>query len=163
MASLVVTKKLWSKSGGLCAICRQLLIQGQSIIGEEAHIFGQNPGSARYDKTKLSDEINSYDNLILLCGNDHTVVDKDECKWTAEKLQQQKKSHEEWVAQNISLEKLSEIDGIINVKASNTQNVIGADISRPTRLKPGTQISVDANNAQSAIGIKIGGNGGDIL
>ncbi len=91
-------KELWAKSNNECAICNQDLIYYSSGVrinrGEQAHIYGEKPGSARYDKTKGSDFIRSADNFILLCANHHKEIDQNPSKWTVEKLQEYKFNQE---------------------------------------------------------------------
>jgi len=47
-------------------------------IGEMAHIRGENPGSNRHDENQTAEQRNDYENLILLCPNHHTLIDKRE-------------------------------------------------------------------------------------
>jgi hypothetical protein len=65
-------KELWAKSGNVCSYpgCGVELAGepgSDKVLGEEAHIKGENPGAARYDNTQSDDERDSYDNRILLC------------------------------------------------------------------------------------------------
>lgn len=93
-------KKLWALAGNQCAICKKLLVNNsKDIIGEEAHICGKEPGSERYDSSMDKKIVDSYDNLILLCANDHTMIDKkDNGKiYTVEYLKELKARHEELV------------------------------------------------------------------
>lgn len=70
-------KKLWSLAGNQCAMCKTLLINDdKDIIGEEAHICGKQSGSERHDSSMSKEVVDSYNNLILLCANDHTKIDK---------------------------------------------------------------------------------------
>lgn len=99
---LKVQKTLWARSGNRCALCKVELSEitacnSPCLIGEIAHIEGYNEGSARYNPNMTDDERNSYDNLILLCANCHTKIDKDEITYTVQKLKRIKKEHEEWV------------------------------------------------------------------
>ncbi len=99
-------KILWGRSGSKCAICRIDLIQEKKegsgyLIGEMAHIEGENPTSARYNHEMMDDERNKYDNLILLCPKCHTIIDKDYQEYTVEKLKQIKKDHEKWVEESL--------------------------------------------------------------
>jgi 5-methylcytosine-specific restriction endonuclease McrA len=99
---LKVQKTLWARSGNRCALCKVELSEitacnSPCLIGEIAHIEGYNKGSARYNPNMTDDERNSYDNLILLCANCHTKIDKDEITYTVQKLKRIKKEHEEWV------------------------------------------------------------------
>lgn len=75
-------KKLWGSSQK-CTICQIGLITYSSdgtpsVLGEMAHIHGENPQSMRYDATLPDDFVNSAANLILLCPNCHTQIDKKE-------------------------------------------------------------------------------------
>ena len=72
-------RKLHSKSGNRCAICKTVLVDVENIdsacIGVNAHIYGEKPGAARYDATKPIEYVNSEANLIFLCCNCHTKID----------------------------------------------------------------------------------------
>jgi HNH endonuclease len=98
------------KSGNLCAFedCRKPLTSdgiksNPSIIGEAAHIYGENPGtdtkaaSARYLGGMTEDERNHYNNLLYLCPSCHTKIDKQEEDFPAGKLFKIKQEHEAWV------------------------------------------------------------------
>lgn len=67
-----------------------------ALVGEEAHIIGQSPGGARFEPLdpKVRD---GYDNLILLCANDHTEVDALPSRYPVEWLRTMKQRHELWV------------------------------------------------------------------
>ena len=101
-------KILWGRSGNRCAICRTELTQDKNsllssyTLGEQAHIVGDKPGSARSHSTLSDEERNSYHNLILLCPNHHTEIDKNEEDWPVEKLYHLKSSHELWVSETLS-------------------------------------------------------------
>ena len=45
-------------------------------FGEVAHVIAANPGGPRGDDSRDKDELGAWDNLILLCANCHTIVDK---------------------------------------------------------------------------------------
>ena len=99
-------KILWARSGSRCALCRTDLIQekregSEYPIGEMAHIEGENPASARHNPDMTNDEKNRYDNLILLCPNCHTTIDKNHQGYTVEKLRQIKRDHEKWVEESL--------------------------------------------------------------
>ena len=63
------------------------------VIGEEAHIVGEKPGAARYEALEPSAR-DGYENRILLCPTDHTIVDKQEEAWPTERLRHAKTDHE---------------------------------------------------------------------
>ncbi len=89
--------KLAFRSGGRCALsdCRIVI----DTIGEAAHIHGEKEGSARY-KADVIDQ-NCYENLIYLCPNCHTKIDKQEGDYSAVLLFQAKEEHEKWVNQQM--------------------------------------------------------------
>ncbi|EOX1484291.1 HNH endonuclease [Vibrio cholerae] len=102
------------KSGGRCAFqdCQKVLTSdgvnsNPAIIGEAAHIYGENPGSetkpasARYKSDMSDEQRNHYNNLIYLCPTCHTKIDKQEKDYSAEFLFALKKQHESWVAEQL--------------------------------------------------------------
>lgn len=74
-------------------------IGNDAYIAEAAHIRGEKPGSARYDEAMTDDERNRIDNLLYLCTDDHTTVDKVEKDWPAAKLYEIKTNHEKQARQ----------------------------------------------------------------
>ncbi|MHA6780306.1 HNH endonuclease [Pseudonocardia saturnea] len=94
-------KRLWGRSGGKCAICKENLFEVvadyDTIVGEEAHIIARSPGGPRRELLTESTRIDDYSNLILLCPRDHTIVDAQPARWTVERLREVKAVHEEWV------------------------------------------------------------------
>jgi hypothetical protein len=61
-----------------------------------AHIKGERPGANRYDPNQSPTERNVYGNLILLCPNHHTLIDKpeNEHEFSVDKLASFKEDHE---------------------------------------------------------------------
>ena len=103
---LVDTKILWAKSGNRCAMCNNVLVIDRHTnplctIGEQAHIKGDKPGSARYDSDQSNIERNSYSNLILLCPACHTIIDKSVAKYSVDYLHEIKSLHEERIERAI--------------------------------------------------------------
>lgn len=96
---------LHTKSGNLCAICRAILVNpsnsSTACIGENAHIYGEKPGAARYDETIDSSFVNSEQNLIFLCCNCHKKIDTDISSYPASILFDIKSKHEQWVAETL--------------------------------------------------------------
>jgi len=106
-------KLLWGRSASRCAICRVQLIQDAAsipsvfAIGEQAHIVGEQIGAARGDGKLAPEDRNSYHNLILLCPNHHTEIDRNEADWSIERLHLVKSKHELWVSETLS----EQVDG----------------------------------------------------
>lgn len=92
-------KRLWGKSGNRCAYCRAPLTRPESggareaVIGQEAHIVGERPGSARYRPLPRAVR-DAYENRILLCPTHHIEFDAQPEKWSEEVLGQLKSAHE---------------------------------------------------------------------
>lgn len=60
-----------------------------------AHIYGANPGSARYDPSMTDDQRASFDNLLLLCKPHHDLVDiLASSDWPAQVLEKMKAARE---------------------------------------------------------------------
>ena len=101
-------KILWGRSGNRCAICKTELTQDKSAVtssftlGEQAHIVGDKPGSARSNSPLTDEQRDSYHNLILLCPTHHTEIDSNEDDWPVERLHQIKSEHELWVTETLS-------------------------------------------------------------
>ncbi len=63
-------------------------------IAEMAHIFAATDGGPRTDMKLSKEERGAYKNIILLCANCHTLVDKTPQKHAAELMQSWKLEHE---------------------------------------------------------------------
>lgn len=107
-------KTLWGKSGNICAFpgCFCELAQEDSvgsnvIIGEMAHIEGENQTSARYNPRMKDEERDAYKNRILLCPTHHTVIDKDSNLYTVDNITGMKTNHEKWVRNSLTKEEVN--------------------------------------------------------
>lgn len=108
--SLKTIKMLWGRSGNKCAICKDDLVvdpidtdDDESVIGEMAHIVARKENFTRgnYDNMSITEK-DKYSNLILLCQKHHKIIDDQPEYYTAEKLREIKKQHEEWVRSQLS-------------------------------------------------------------
>lgn len=101
-------KILWGRSGNRCAVCRTQLTQDAAAVsaaftlGEQAHIVGEKEDAPRGKSPLTQDERDSYHNLVLLCPNHHTEIDKNETDWPVERLHLVKSTHELWVSETLS-------------------------------------------------------------
>jgi len=89
------------RSGGVCAFpeCGKHLTydakEGEdTYVAEAAHIRGEKPGAARYDPSMTDAERDNVRNLIYLCTDHHTIIDKVEADWPTTKLEELKEVHE---------------------------------------------------------------------
>lgn len=100
-----VLKLLWGRAAGRCAMpeCRVELFAEATdydpivVIGEIAHVAGIGDDGPRNVPGMTAQEVNSYDNLILLCRNCHGRIDGQVRTNTREKLIDIKRAHEAWV------------------------------------------------------------------
>jgi hypothetical protein len=74
---------------------------GSVNVGEAAHIYGANFGSARYDPDMASVDRSAITNAIWLCGNCHKLVDDDPAKYPAGLLFEWQKEHERRIAEQV--------------------------------------------------------------
>lgn len=101
-------KILWGRSGNRCAICKHELVvwatdlDDESVIGEECHIISPKSNGPRHDPSFPKDELDAYENLILLCRTDHKKVDDQVATFPREILCQIKDNHEIWVTDNLT-------------------------------------------------------------
>lgn len=100
-------KLLCGRAASRCSICKEKLSEVSNnleglLIGEQAHIIGEKENAARGNSNLSVEERNSYHNLILLCPNHHTIIDKDTKTYTIEKLHMIKSEHELWVEEKLA-------------------------------------------------------------
>jgi hypothetical protein len=67
-------------------------------VGEAAHIYGANPGSARYDDEMSSSDRSAISNAIWLCGNCHKLIDDDPQRYPAGLLFEWQREHEHFIS-----------------------------------------------------------------
>ena len=97
-------KVLWARSGNGCAVCKQALVAAatdtdrEAVVGDECHIVSGSPGGPRYDAAFPAEEVDAYENLILLCKVHHKQVDDQPVEFDAARLRALRRRHEEWVA-----------------------------------------------------------------
>ena len=123
-------KLLYSLSAGRCNICGKSLFQPKSNIGfvnisQMAHIYpyANNESSPRYINGKTGD--NSYYNLILLCANDHLMVDNYPEFYTTEKLHQIKNDFEKYIKLQLTKQSSKDRSLIDLIKENfNLQNLL---------------------------------------
>ena len=115
-------KLLWANAAGRCSFTgcevRLTIEQVANVtpytLGEMAHIKGEKPGSNRHDKSQTNEERNGYENLILLCPNHHTLIDKPENEeiYSADILIEMKIMHENNVSKRLEAKGFSSVEQI---------------------------------------------------
>ncbi|MET9733395.1 HNH endonuclease [Streptomyces sp. NPDC006458] len=98
-----VARRLWAFSGNECAwgdphCSTRLVTEEGAWVGKIAHIIGAEPGSARHEAWdgKDVDQLRDFDNLMLLCGVHHDLIDSGVTRddYTVEYLRAVKQKHE---------------------------------------------------------------------
>lgn len=99
-----VEKSLWGLAAGRCEFegCNCFLgynplTKEENNYAEKAHIRAVSQGGARYRKEMSVEELNSPDNLMLMCAKCHKTVDDNPELYPEERLRDMKKRHEERV------------------------------------------------------------------
>lgn len=99
---------IWGQFAGRCAICKEKVIHenesgDKSLYGEVAHIIGEKDGAARYTNRVDLEYRNSEENLMLLCANHHTIIDKKEniSEYSVEKLHYIKDQYLNWIESSL--------------------------------------------------------------
>ncbi len=101
-------KILFGSSGNQCAHpeCINNVIEpateksDAAVIAQICHIYAFSTNGPRGKAGLTNEELNSPENLILLCPNHHTVVDKQHETYPVELLKQWKREHEAKVREN---------------------------------------------------------------
>jgi hypothetical protein len=109
---------LWGRSGNICAFpdCKKELVMDIhetddiSVVGEEAHIVARESDGPRGNSPLTADQRDKYGNLILMCSIHHKVIDDHPDTYPVELLNDYKKKHEDWVSQNLKLDKVKQKD-----------------------------------------------------
>lgn len=94
-----VTRRLFMDSAGYCQnpdCLRELFPEemgGLTHIAERAHIIPYGNGPRIEQKSDANFEVNSFDNLMMLCPSCHTIIDKNEKAYPRELLLGWKANH----------------------------------------------------------------------
>lgn len=103
-----IVKQLYANSRNRCAMpgCNVELVNDGTNIGQIAHIEGVSAKGPRHNPNLSLEEIDSYENLILLCCNHHKIIDskKNLGVYTVEKLKEIKKNHENHINESMKFD-----------------------------------------------------------
>lgn len=91
-------KRLFAFSKNRCAFsgCTTAIVQSSgTVTGKICHIKAQRTNGARYDAAQTNEERHAFENLILLCGMHHDIVDHEIETYTVEALKNLKEAHEQ--------------------------------------------------------------------
>lgn len=94
-------KLIWGMFAGRCAMCREsVLWKGEtgstSLVGEIAHIVGAKASAARGRSQPIGGR-DEPENLMLLCRQDHKIVDDNEVEYPPERLHKIRSDYLAWL------------------------------------------------------------------
>jgi hypothetical protein len=100
---------LWGRAANRCAFpeCRRELVidasetDDESLVGDACHIVADSENGPRGQSFLSAEERDKYANLILLCKIHHKIIDDQHNLYTVERLQQIKRTHEQWVSESL--------------------------------------------------------------
>jgi hypothetical protein len=151
-------KLLWGKAKNVCSyrfkgtVCSQPLVlthEGNDVVvGNECHIIGEKPGSARYLADFAGRE--TYENAILLCPVHHKLIDDTEGVHTSEVLRRMKSEHEQLASFDKDRPLKFEASEFVT-EVSNADRVVGMEVNRPASFT-GVRSTLKATNVREAIG-----------
>lgn len=98
---------LWGRAAGRCSRCDLTLApilenSGVIVLGEMCHIIARSKGGPRGSELVPTAMRNRYENLILLCPNDHGMIDKAPLDFTVAKILEWKAAHETRIERALS-------------------------------------------------------------
>ncbi len=90
--------QLWGIVAGRCEFCNKLLYSDTTfgITGNRsqvAHIHAVSENGPRHAKNMSNDDLNSIDNLMLLCPEHHKMIDDDPEEFCSDILHKRKQEH----------------------------------------------------------------------
>jgi hypothetical protein len=104
-------KIVWARAGGICSYpgCYKSLILSpespgdpHAVLGEMAHIVGRSEDGPRGKGSFRGADRDGPENLLLLCTDHHTLVDKQPERYSSAQLYSMKDEHERWVRERLS-------------------------------------------------------------
>lgn len=126
-----VVKKLFAFSRNQCAFpqCTNRLVEPDGpVTGKICHIKAKSRRGPRHDPAQTDEERHGFDNLVLLCGQHHDIIDSDPKTFTVELLKEFKELHERKGGIELSQEdaRLARrlLDSYVHVEASDEAQVI---------------------------------------
>lgn len=147
-------RRLDTLSANQCAEpnCSKMLVaeDGISIVSKICHIEAASEHGPRYNPDKTDDDRRSFDNLILLCDEHHTIIDnkENETKYPVSLLKEWKNKHEsKSIITTIESQPLSKnplaLNKVINAIANSLDNF--EDVVDAGKA-PNTETKISYNN-----------------
>jgi len=141
-------KLLWGLAAARCSHpdCRRELVapatsaDPTAVVGEIGHIVPHSDTGPRADPSYPRELRDRYENLVLLCGFHHGVVDVQPDTYTYEDLRRWKGEHESWVRDRLQSEMLDVGFAELEVVASRLLAVPAEPLTDFTVVPPGEKL-----------------------
>jgi hypothetical protein len=157
-------KVLWGRAAGRCTICKIPVTADKQTVtdaypfGEAAHIVAEKAGGPRGDDGLPDYARNNYLNLMLLCPNCHTKIDKAPEDFSVKRLLQLKSEHESEVSR-LNLSDKDDYDEFLqfsrvtaeNWMSPDRKNYIPIDVTREQWIALFMEPRLDANVSRKVI------------
>lgn len=161
--SLPTLKVLFAKSRNQCAFpeCDVPLVEAtDTVTGEICHIRSEKVRGPRYDKGFPAECRNAAENLILMCGRHHKIIDTETKTYTTEELLRIKKIHEESGVVEISPQIAKHAQALLNYHESFniTNNAGQIAINSPGAIVAGV-VNLKGNRTKVVTSAPVGAIG----
>jgi hypothetical protein len=154
--SPLTLKQLFLTSGHYCAYpgCTAAIVEftdgGPIVLGFIAHIEGSSDDGPRPNPGLSAAKRDSYENLLILCGHHHTLVDKVDSDYPVDVLRVWKSAAEQATAQKLSIGAISvsfaELQIVCNAFADGDVGIVSTPM-----VAVAPQDKMDANALTDAI------------
>ncbi|MFS7401621.1 SAVED domain-containing protein [Carnobacterium maltaromaticum] len=119
----IVQNALWSIAAGRCEMCgKKLYVEEKTNvlinISQKAHIKAFSENGSRFSKEQINPH--ELENLMLLCLEDHKIIDDFPKTYTVELLQKRKQDFEDKVSSIIDTQRIK--SAILDFKSGNTKH-----------------------------------------
>lgn len=160
-----VQNLLWGVAAGRCEfegcnkpLWKNDLTQDIRVVGEKAHISAFSSRGPRGKSRGHEDDVNSIDNLMLLCPTCHATIDKSDgpVRYTVERLRAMKRAHEERIqsACEVAVDRISHVlTYATHVGAHHALPTLrGASVALLTRRRYPASTTIDLSTRDGADG-----------
>ena len=147
--------KLLALSGGVCTYrgCQTSLVQEGVFNATLAHIRAASPNGPRYDTSMTDEARRAFENLMYMCPNHGSIIDKDKlhAKYSVTVLQEMKADHERehigkpYQAEDDVFDDAIEEARIIAIQANTINGDSNMQINNQVIFAAGEQVSESAN------------------
>lgn len=160
-------KRLFALSGNFCTFpsCSLPMVEASgTITGQICHIQAQSTGGPRFSKKLSEKKIHAFENLILMCGHHHKVIDAEPDIYTVDSLLELKEIHESAVGRSEHPEDAFHAQILLNTyrKISVEENSGNLAINSPGAVQ-GQNIIIKTAQKTIKVNAPLGSIGSDVM